>query len=326
MIHAPAIGRHYIARFAKIVVNRSGGRPSPHKICMLLAALDLALGGGLRNNLIAYGPPLLERYRRFFAAVARPGDHANPYFPFFHLAGKLRGGESSFWHLVPLPGREAVVDALTTARSDADVLRNFVGARLDAELFELLQHPEAILDLSEALTQRWFDRGLSELQGIALQCHEQSRYERRLRMEGTAVPEETRPEPRVRDGAFRRLVIEAYDYRCAASGLRLVLDGGEVLVEAALIQPHAISGDDDPRNGLALTPDMHWAMDRNLIAPGPDLHWHVSRVLDPRIPDAARLVDLEGRKLFLPRDRSLTPRADVLGWRLERLRDSAWRP
>jgi len=56
------------------------------------------------------------------------------------------------------------------------------------------------------------------------------------------------------------------------------------MVEAAHIRPFAVSGDDDPRNGLAFTPDMHWAMDRNLIAPGPDLNWHVSRVLDGRLP------------------------------------------
>jgi putative restriction endonuclease len=36
------------------------------------------------------------------------------------------------------------------------------------------------------------------------------------------------------------------------------------------LHPFAEAGDDDPRNGIALTPDMHWAMDRHLIAPGPE--------------------------------------------------------
>ena len=51
-------------------------------------------------------------------------------------------------------------------------------------------------------------------------------------------------------------------------------------VEAAHIHPFSEAGGDDPRNGLALTPDMHWAMDKHLIAPGEDLKWHVSPVLD----------------------------------------------
>lgn len=97
------------------------------------------------------------------------------------------------------------------------------------------------------------------------------------------------------------------------------------MVEAAHIRPFAVSGDDDPRNGLALTPDMHWAMDRNLIAPGPDLNWHVSRVLDGRLPALQQLVILRGRPLLLPAQRSIWPREDALAWRHDRLRDPDWR-
>jgi len=42
------------------------------------------------------------------------------------------------------------------------------------------------------------------------------------------------------------------------------------MVEAAHIHSFAEAGDDGPRNSSARTPDMHWAMDRQLIAPGPD--------------------------------------------------------
>lgn len=63
--------RHYEACFDSLVINSPNGRASPHKICMLLAVLDLALAGGLRENRIAYAPPLLERYRRYFDSVRR---------------------------------------------------------------------------------------------------------------------------------------------------------------------------------------------------------------------------------------------------------------
>lgn len=36
------------------------------------------------------------------------------------------------------------------------------------------------------------------------------------------------------------------------------------IVQAAHIHQHAISGNDDPRNGLALTPDAHWMFDAGL--------------------------------------------------------------
>jgi putative restriction endonuclease len=83
---------------------------------MLLAVFDLARAGALPDNRILYAPPLLERFRRFFEAVRAPGDHPNPYFPFFHLAGDLRGGEASFWHLVPQPRRHHPEHRLRHAR------------------------------------------------------------------------------------------------------------------------------------------------------------------------------------------------------------------
>lgn len=318
--------QHYQEAFERLHVNVRAGRGSPHKVCMLLAVLDLAMAGGLRDNLVRYAPPLLERYRRYFDAVRQVGDHPNPYFPFFHLQGRLRGGGGSFWHLLPLPGREAALAALSTARSDGDILHNVAGARLDPELYGLLQQPEGAQVLANALTARWFDRGWPELGRIAADSQAVSRYERELRNGSPPQAGEASPPLYVRKPAFRRVVIEQYDYRCAATGERVLLDGGEALVEAAHIQPFSVAGDDDPRNGLALTPDMHWAMDRNLIAPGPDFRWHVSRALDDRVPDLRRMVSLHDRPLLLPAQRSLWPREDVLRWRMDRLRDIGWRP
>ena len=69
---------------------------------MLLAVLGLAEAGDLERNEIRFDPALLERYAKLFAAVRGDTDHPNPYFPFFHLKSE------GFWHLQPLPGREAV--------------------------------------------------------------------------------------------------------------------------------------------------------------------------------------------------------------------------
>lgn len=314
----------YEDRFARLLVNVRQGRASPHKICMLLAVLDLARSGALTANRIEYLPSLLERYSMFFAAVRGPGDHPNAYFPFFHLKGSLRGNQASFWHLRPLPGRENALAALSTVRSTADITNNVAHAELDAQLFELLQDPIAVDALADALSRRWFDRGLKDLNAVVGQSKQISSYERLLRNPESMGAGEPCPPAYVRSPAFRRLVVELYDYRCAASGLRMMLDGGEALVEAAHIHPFSESGDDDPRNGLALTPNMHWAMDKNLIAPGPDYCWHVSKLIDDRIADYRPLVELAGRQMFRPKDRRMWPKQEVLAWRLDRLRDRGW--
>ena len=310
----------YQDKFRRLNVNARAGRTSLHKICMLLALMDLARSGGLTENRVLFAPQLLERYQRFFAAVRTPSDPPNPYFPFFHLAGKLRWGGPSFWHLQPLPGRETALAALSTARSLRDITDNIACATLDPELFALLQQPESLEALAETLSTHWLDRGLQDLRAVAARAGEISRYEHQLRQGPSLTAAEALPPAYVRDPAFRRVVIELYDYRCAASGERLLLPNGEAMVEAAHIHPFSEAGDDDPRNGLALTPDMHWAMDRHLIAPGPDLKWHVSRVLDRRIPDFARLTSLHGQPLFLPRETRFAPKRESLEWRLEQLR------
>ena len=310
----------YADQFRRLKVNVAHGRASPHKICMLLAVLDLARGGALTENRIEYAPPLLERYAMYFNAVRSPGDHPNPYFPFFHLAGSLRGGGESFWHLQPRPGRESVFESMSTARTARQMTENIDHARLDTELFELLQDERAVDALSAVLAETWFDRGLRDLDAVVGRTRQINRYERVLRTSNSPalIAAEAAPSY-VRDPAFRRVVTEIYDFRCAATGLRLVLPDGAAMVEAAHIHPFSEAADDDPRNGLALTPDRHWALERDLIAPDTDFRWRVSPLLDPRIPDYRVLTALEGKPLFLPREARMYPKREAIEWRLSRL-------
>lgn len=309
----------YKRKLTRLNVNQVDGRASPHKICMLLALFDLARSGGLHENHITYSPTLLERYSIYFNAVKTPRDHPNPYFPFFHLRGKLKGGETGFWKIVPLPGRATVVKTLRSARSARDITENISHVELDEELFGLLQDEASIDSLGEVLSTHWFDRGLSDLTSVVEKGRAISLYEHRLRDLSVGIVKEANPPDYVRSPAFRRIVTEVYDYRCAATGLRVVLPDGTAMVEAAHIHPFSSSGDDDPRNGLALSPDMHWAMDAFLIAPGPDYKWHVSNMLDNRIPDNKIITELQGRPLILPREQRMYPRRDVLEWRLLKL-------
>jgi putative restriction endonuclease len=53
----------------------------------------------------------------------------------------------------------------------------------------------------------------------------------------------------VRDRAFRRVVLKAYDERCAITGLKLINGGGRAEVEAAHIRPVEANGPDTVQNG-----------------------------------------------------------------------------
>lgn len=119
----------------------------------------------------------------------------------------------------------------------------------------------------------------------------------------------------VRDRVFRRVVLRAYDARCAITGLRLINGGGRAEVEAAHIRPVEASGPDIVTNGLALTGTAHWMFDRGLISVADDLTILVSRqVNDPQGIQA--MINDSGRVLapLRPADR---PHPHFLQWHRE---------
>lgn len=306
---------HYLRALRSLHVNRTGGRPSPHKPCMLLAVLGLAEAGDLERNKIHFSPALLERYARFFVVVKNATDQAHPNFPFFHLA------REGFWHLQPLAGREAVVESMDSARSISAISDNIAWASLDPDLHAFTLKQDSRAALREELVVAWFGSCRAQLEQVFLEERGSDHYEKALREGATSAVGfvgERPPEP-MRSAAFRRVVNENYDYRCAATGWRIILPDSRVMVEAAHLIPFSESHDDDPRNGIALVPSFHWALDANVIAPGPDRLWHVSKALDERIADNKPLLELAGKALMLPKDELRWPRKDALEWRLSKL-------
>jgi putative restriction endonuclease len=86
----------------------------------------------------------------------------------------------------------------------------------------------------------------------------------------------------IRDRFFRRRIVEAYEARCAVTGLRLINGGGRAEVEAAHIRPVEHGGPDIVTNGIALSGTVHWMFDRGLISLSDELEILVSRhVNDP---------------------------------------------
>lgn len=120
-----------------------------------------------------------------------------------------------------------------------------------------------------------------------------------------------------RDVAFRRKVRDAYDYRCAISGLRLRNGGGRPEVQAAHIRPVNSKGSDSVRNGLALSGTLHWMFDRGLLSVAEDMSILVSH---NKVPSEVvdRLIVPDG-KLFRPTDERNWPHPANLRWHRENI-------
>jgi putative restriction endonuclease len=102
-----------------------------------------------------------------------------------------------------------------------------------------------------------------------------------------------------RDGRFKSLVLNGYHFTCALTGYRLDTESGSI-VQAAHIHQHAKSGNDDPGNGLALTPDAHWMFDSGLwtaVPIGDDFVIKVANGHFTESPGIIRLMPLNGRAL-----------------------------
>ena len=119
-----------------------------------------------------------------------------------------------------------------------------------------------------------------------------------------------------RDAVFMKQVQQAYDKRCAMTGLRIINGGGRAEAQAAHIRPVAKDGPDSPRNGVALSSTFHWMFDRGLLSIDDDY-----KILKAKgaVPDeVSRLINPSGY-LIVPEDFRLQPHKQFLRFHREKI-------
>ncbi len=145
----------YLQKFQDLNTLRQHGHSKPHKVCMLLAVMDLICMGTIQNNRIELNAELKHCFSQHFARLRAGNDADTPENPFFHLRSE------GFWHLHFQPE----VDA---SKVDRYSKSKIAFAYLDDELFEFFQSSIISADLRLALTlnltrlpelyQRWAEQ------------------------------------------------------------------------------------------------------------------------------------------------------------------------
>jgi len=116
-------------------------------------------------------------------------------------------------------------------------------------------------------------------------------------------------EQAVRLGKFRKLVLQAYDSRCAICDLNLGI------IHAAHILP-VEKGSDEPNNGIALCPNHHAAFDRDILIIKDDYTVSLNpKIVGKHTTDMARLMD-KAQKIRIPTDARLRPKPENLRTRM----------
>lgn len=119
----------------------------------------------------------------------------------------------------------------------------------------------------------------------------------------------------VRNNIFRKVILRAYDERCAITGLKLINGGGRAEVQAAHIRPVGAKGPDAIQNGIALSGTVHWMFDRGLISLSDDLDILISRKVND--VDSVRSIINKSGRARLPQRAADRPHPHFLKWHRE---------
>ncbi len=116
--------------------------------------------------------------------------------------------------------------------------------------------------------------------------------------------------PRLGQGAFRVVVIDAYNRRCAITGERTL-----PALESAHIKPYASSGPHCINNGILLRSDLHKLFDAGYMTINTDLRVEVSKYIKEEYENGHDYYALHGKKLTnLPSDPLDQPSKKYLEW------------
>jgi len=115
--------------------------------------------------------------------------------------------------------------------------------------------------------------------------------------------------PRLGQGAFRLLVTDGYERRCAVTGERTL-----PILDAAHIKAFRRGGEHVPSNGLLLRTDIHRLFDKGYVSVTSEGRFVVSQRLKADFENGKPYYELDGKSVRRPRSRDSMPSEVFLKW------------
>jgi putative restriction endonuclease len=291
----------WLGKLANLNVARTGPRGiAPHKPLMLLTVIDLIESGDIPDGWVRYDVRLVSRFRDYWELV-RDRQRNSPDIPMPFNA--LGGDKDQVWQCFTADGQPSKSKVTTRL------------CHLDPALLVCLQDVDFRREARRILV------------GIYFTATEQVMLCARLSLPipNTAAIAALRQDAaefkarqkKGRDSRFKSDVLGGYYFTCALTGYRLDTETTSI-VQAAHIHQHAVSGNNDPRNGLALTPDAHWMFDQGLWTAVPEDNHFLIKVakgcFTESSPNGHLLAFFAGLALHFHEYARLRPKAEHLAW------------
>ena len=127
----------YVEAFQNLKTNNKYNRKSPHKAVLLLTIIDMFESCELTDNVIKYDDVLKSAFLKMWNMLLpyEATFYAEAYLPFWYMQSE------GFWHIVPLRGKEDILDALRDnhVKPSESKIRDCVNyAELDEDLYFLM--------------------------------------------------------------------------------------------------------------------------------------------------------------------------------------------
>jgi len=119
-------------------------------------------------------------------------------------------------------------------------------------------------------------------------------------------------QPRLGQGAFRILVTDIYQRRCAVTRERTL-----PALDAAHIRPYADGGAHEAQNGLLLRRDVHSLFDAGYVTVTPAFRFEVSGRIKEEFENGRDYYALHGRPVCMPPEFAQHPDTGALRWHNE---------
>jgi putative restriction endonuclease len=147
-----------------------------------------------------------------------------------------------------------------------------------------------------------------------LQSRQESTTSPVVRETEAAFGEPVLVQPRLGQGAFRILVTDGYERRCAFTGERTL-----PVLDAAHIRPFSQIKEHRLDNGLLLRKDLHALFDRGYMTVTPTLKIEVSKRIKEEFSNGREYYRLHGQEMRPPAARHMFPSRDSLVWHNEKM-------
>jgi putative restriction endonuclease len=295
----------YVYKFSKLRVDRSKGKPAPHKPILLLSIIEGITRNEIRDNKIYITPELVARFKDYWHQLVTDTKFTSNFsLPFYHLKS------DGFWHLETFVGRELVLTSSHSIKSFSQLKQVIDFAFFNDDLYELLINEHTRQILKQVLLDIYFPNakleGSTQLIGeiISQILNEPSAI---YKTKALSFDEE---EVFVRSGVFKKEIPKIYNYTCSISGMRIITDADIQMIDACHIVPFSQSHDDTITNGISLCPNLHRAFDRGLISLDAEY-----RVIIKPFTEQQNLYSIkqfEGKQILLPNNTHYFPAQENL--------------